>query len=117
MSDENKNVVEEKQQDDKVQVNRKVILFKYITYVVLFILCIVLKNTVGSSEFILGDFGSIVPLLLQVVSIMGLKWVPLFCIGGIIITRFENKFKDFSNNFLTVVIIVAVTSIGLLLII
>ena len=109
------NEVEKKEEIENKKVIKKSTILKYIIYVFLFILCIILKNITGASNFILGDFGSIVPLLLQTVALMGLKWVPIFCIGGVILTVFEDRFKDFANNFLTVVIIVAITSIGLLL--
>ena len=118
MSNEIKDNVDEIKQEESSERKKieKSVIFKYITYAVLFILSIVLKNITGATNFVLGDFGSIVPLLLQTVALMGLKWMPVFCVAGVLVTKFEKTFKDFSNSFLTVVIIVAVTSIGLLLI-
>ena len=107
--------VKQNKNKDTKKIDKSSIL-KYITYIVLFILALILKNSTGASNFVLGDFGSIVPLLLQTVALMGLKWLPIFCVAGVVLTKFEKTFKDFSNSFLTVVIIVAVTSIGLLLI-
>lgn len=109
---ENVEVVEEKSEERKIN---KSAIIKYIVYIFFFVVCLILKNNSESFNFVLGDFGSIVPLLLQTVALMGLKWVPVFCIAGVLVTKFENIFKDFSNTFLTVVVIVAITTIGLLL--
>lgn len=47
----------------------------------------------------LGDFGSIFLVLLLVISVQGLKWLPIFSIIGVILNIFSEKFKELQKVF------------------
>lgn len=96
---------------------RKKKLLKFICYIIILVFSLFGRNLSIITEFDLGDFGSIVPLLLQSVALMGFKWLPIFSVVGLLVTAFEEKLGDFPNAFLTIVIIVAVVSFGLILVI
>ena len=83
-------------------------------YGIILILALCGRNLPTVTEFDLGDFGSIVPLLLQSVAFMGLKWLPIFSVVGLLVTTFEERLGDFPNGFLIIVIFVTVVSFGLL---
>lgn len=59
----------------------------------------------------LGDFGSIFLVLLLVVSVQGLKWLPLFSIVGVILNIFSEKFKELQKVFNFINIFVYVISL------
>ena len=60
---------------------------------------------------VLGDFGSIIPMLLNIVSYTGLKWVPIFCIVGLLLVVFEEKYKEFSKIYIIITGFITVVSI------
>lgn len=99
--------------EEKLSIKKNKII-KYIVYGIILILALCGRNLPTVTEFDLGDFGSIVPLLLQSVAFMGLKWLPIFSVVGLLVTAFEERLGDFPNGFLIIVIFVTVVSFGLL---
>lgn len=99
--------------EEKLSIKKNKII-KYIVYGIILILALCGRNLPTVTEFDLGDFGSIVPLLLQSVAFMGLKWLPIFSVVGLLVTTFEERLGDFPNGFLIIVIFVTVVSFGLL---
>lgn len=120
MDEENKKIEENTENinssEDKLNRQKNKIV-KYGVYILILMFSLVARNFSVLNNFNLGDFGSIIPLLLQSVALMGFKWLPIFSVAGLLITVFEEKLGDFANGFLTIVIIVAVVSFGLLLVI
>lgn len=107
------NTVEKIGLEERLNIKKNKIV-KYIVYVAILILAIIGRNLPTVTEFDLGDFGSIVPLLLQSVAFMGLKWLPIFSVVGLLVTTFEERLGDFPNGFLVIVIFVTVVSFGLI---
>lgn len=107
------NSVEKVGSEEKLSIKKNKII-KYIVYGIILILALCGRNLPTVTEFDLGDFGSIVPLLLQSVAFMGLKWLPIFSVVGLLVTTFEERLGDFPNGFLVIVIFVTVVSFGLL---
>ncbi len=107
------NSVEKVGSEEKLSIKKNKII-KYIVYGIILILALCGRNLPTVTEFDLGDFGSIVPLLLQSVAFMGLKWLPIFSVVGLLVTTFEERLGDFPNGFLIIVIFVTVVSFGLL---
>ena len=92
---------------------KKVKIAKFIYYGALFIYSFVItsffvNNTDVSA--VLGDFGSIVSVLLKTIAIMGFKWLPIFSVCGVVATIFEEKLGDFPNSYLLVVTLVTIAS-------
>lgn len=121
MDDENKKIVDnltenqiEESSEKKLEKKRNKII-KYAVYAIILIFSLIFRNLSVLSTFDLGDFGSIIPLLLQTVALMGFKWLPIFSIAGFVITALEEKLGDFPNGFLIIVILITVTSSILLL--
>lgn len=110
------NSVEKVGSEEKLSIKKNKII-KYIVYGIILILALCGRNLPTITEFDLGDFGSIVPLLLQSVAFMGLKWLPIFSVVGLLVTTFEERLGDFPNGFLIIVIFVTVVSFGLLFLI
>ena len=110
------NSVEKVGSEEKLSIKKNKII-KYIVYGIILILALCGRNLPTVTEFDLGDFGSIVPLLLQSVAFMGLKWLPIFSVVGLLVTTFEERLGDFPNGFLVIVIFVTVVSFGLLFLI
>ena len=73
---------------------------KFIYYVVILVIALIFINISNSLEIELGDFGSIVPMLLHSLSFMGFKWLPILSVIGIVLIFFENKFKEISKVYL-----------------
>ena len=107
------NSVEKVGSEEKLSIKKNKII-KYSVYGIILILALCGRNLPTVTEFDLGDFGSIVPLLLQSVAFMGLKWLPIFSVVGLLVTTFEERLGDFPNGFLIIVIFVTVVSFGLL---
>ena len=110
------NSVEKVGSEEKLSIKKNKII-KYIVYGIILILALCGRNLPTVTEFDLGEFGSIVPLLLQSVAFMGLKWLPIFSVVGLLVTTFEERLGDFPNGFLIIVIFVTVVSFGLLFLI
>ena len=85
--------------------------WKYIYYIFLIAFSLIVRSNLEPISVTLGDIGSIIPVLLSVVSTNGLKWIPLFSIIGIILIVFEAKFKEISKVYLVVTGFVTVASI------
>ena len=75
-----------------------------------FVYTMVLQNIQMDVEVTLGDFGSFVPLLFKLISIMGFKWLPVFSFLGIILVIFKNKFLELSKAYFWIVVIVTICS-------
>lgn len=91
--------------------------WKYIYYVVIIIVCVIARILQPSLTVTLGDFGSLIPLLLNILALGGLKWCPIFAVIGIILVLFEKKFPDVSKIYLIVTGCITVASIILQLIV
>lgn len=85
--------------------------WKYLYYIVLIILSVILKHNLPTLTITLGDTGSIIPILLNVISMNGLKWIPIFSVIGIILLVFEKKFKEISKVYLISTCFITVVSI------
>lgn len=84
---------------------------KFIYYVVILVIALIFINISNSLEIELGDFGSIVPMLLHSLSFMGFKWLPILSVIGIVLIFFENKFKEISKVYLISTFIITVVSL------
>ena len=113
ISAENKENTKEVEESSKIVSSKKLGIIKYIFYVLVLIFSIIFNNSLQDTNFVLGDFGSIIPILLNTISMMGIKWLPIFSILGMLVTKFEEKLKDISNSFFIVIIIITVVSFGL----
>ena len=79
--------------------------YKFLYYIVIFIVVLILRYFYLSGveqEYSLGDFGRLLPLLLNMVLFTNLRWCPIFCVAGCILVFFEEKMKDLSSSFLTI---------------
>lgn len=104
-------------QEVKNPIINKTRIYKWVYYVLLFILCISFRGSVSDIEIILGDFGSILPVLLKVVSIAGITWCPIFCVIGSILVFFDMKYKELNKIYLILTAFITVCSFLLLFII
>ena len=127
MNKENKNVVNEdkeiknteienlenseKKTDNKSKFSISFFNWKYIYYIIVLFLSLALRYNLDKIEVVLGDFGSIIPMLLNIVSYTGLKWVPIFCIVGLLLVVFEEKYKEFSKIYIIITGFITVVSI------
>ena len=84
---------------------------KLIYYIVITIIALIFVNISNELEIELGDFGSIVPMLLHSLSFMGFKWLPILSVIGIVLIFFENKFKEISKVYLISTFIITVVSL------
>jgi hypothetical protein len=115
MSDKDTNIekVEESKSPEKELNRKKIKVAKFVFYAALFVYSLIMTSFfINNSDIsaVLGDFGSVVSVLLKTIGIMGFKWLPIFSICGVIATVFEEKLGDFPNSFLVVVILITVTS-------
>ena len=115
MSDKDTNIekVEESKSPEKDLNRKKIKVAKFVFYAALFVYSLIMTSFfINNSDIsaVLGDFGSVVSVLLKTIGIMGFKWLPIFSICGVIATVFEEKLGDFPNSFLVVVILITVTS-------
>ena len=104
---DNKKEIKKDKVFDKSLLNKKKIL-KLCLIVLIFIYSLIVHLTTEGIDLVLGDFGSIIPLLLYFFSYMSFKWLPILCIVGLIFTLFEEKFKDMSKNFIYIISIMVV---------
>ena len=84
---------------------------KLIYYIVITVIALIFVNISNELEIELGDFGSIVPMLLHSLSFMGFKWLPILSVIGIVLIFFENKFKEISKVYLISTFIITVVSL------
>lgn len=84
---------------------------KLIYYIVIIVIALIFVNISNELEIELGDFGSIVPMLLHSLSFMGFKWLPILSVIGIVLIFFENKFKEISKVYLISTFIITVVSL------
>lgn len=98
--------------------SEKIKIFKYIFYILIAIVSFIVFLNIESMEYTLGDFGTIFPILIRMVSLISLKWIPILSILGIILTKLEKRFglSSFSNSFFIVMIFVTVIAFCLLLV-
>lgn len=89
-----------KQTEDKSKLNISKKSVKIIYYIILGLFAFLIRYLDLDIQVKLGDFGSLVPALLSVFILVGLKWVPLLSIIGILITIFEESFKEISKVYL-----------------
>lgn len=92
---------------------KKVKIVKFILYGILFVYGVIISQffiTDVDMNIVLGDFGSILPILFKTISLMGFKWLPIFSICGVVTTVFEEKLGDFPNSFLVIVIFITFVS-------
>lgn len=89
-----------KQKEDKSKLNISKKGLKIIYYIILGLFAFLIRYLDLDIQVKLGDFGSLVPALLSVFILVGLKWVPLLSIIGILITIFEESFKEISKVYL-----------------
>ena len=89
-----------KQKEDKSKLNISKKGLKIIYYIILGLFAFLIRYLDLDIQVKLGDFGSLVPALLSVFILVGLKWVPLLSIIGILITIFEEFFKEISKVYL-----------------
>lgn len=88
------------QNEDKRKLNISKKSLKIIYYIILGLFAFLIRYLDFDIQVKLGDFGSLVPALLSVFILVGLKWVPLLSIIGILITIFEESFKEISKVYL-----------------
>lgn len=118
---ENKNNKEVENLDENVKKNSNdgpkfsisflYLYWKYLYYIVLIILSVILKHNMPTLTITLGDVGTIIPVLLNVISMNGLKWIPIFSVIGILLLIFEKKFKEISKVYLISTCFITVVSI------
>ena len=84
---------------------------KLIYYIIITVIALNFVNISNELEIELGDFGSIVPMLLHSLSFMGFKWLPILSVIGIVLIFFENKFKEISKVYLISTFIITVVSL------
>lgn len=84
---------------------------KLIYYIIITVIALIFVNISNELEIELGDFGSIVPMLLHSLSFMGFKWLPILSVIGIVLIFFENKFKEISKVYLISTFIITVVSL------
>lgn len=118
---ENKNNKEVENLDENVKKNSNdgskfsisflYLYWKYLYYIVLIILSVILKHNMPTLTIKLGDVGTIIPVLLNVISMNGLKWIPIFSVIGILLLIFEKKFKEISKVYLISTCFITVVSI------
>lgn len=89
-----------KEKEDKSKLNISKKSLKIIYYIILGLFAFLIRYLDLDIQVKLGDFGSLVPALLSVFILVGLKWVPLLSIIGILITIFEESFKEISKVYL-----------------
>lgn len=118
---ENKNNKEVENLDENVKKNSNdgskfsisflYLYWKYLYYIVLIIFSVILKHNMPTLTITLGDVGTIIPVLLNVISMNGLKWIPIFSVIGILLLIFEKKFKEISKVYLISTCFITVVSI------
>jgi uncharacterized membrane protein len=81
--------------------NKRVV--KYIYFIFIFIYSLIVNLTINGVNIELGDFGSLIPVLLYSFVYMSFKWLPILCIVGLLFTIFETKFKDMCKSFIWIV--------------
>lgn len=110
--EDNNKVVENK--ESVVNKNR---VYKWLYYLLLFVLCISVRGFIPKIDIILGDFGSILPVLLRVLSVSGITWCPIFCVIGSILVFFDTKYKELNKIYLILTAFITVCSFLILFII
>lgn len=73
---------------------------KILYYLIIGLIPIIIRFLDINVEVGLGDFGSLVPALLSIFILVGLKWLPLLSLFGIVITIFEEGFKEISKIYI-----------------
>lgn len=81
--------------------NKKVIKYGYFVFILIY--SVIVNLTMRGVNIELGDFGSLIPVLLYSFAYMSFKWLPILCVVGLLFTIFENKFKDMCKSFIWVV--------------
>lgn len=135
MKEENKNedkieesikedIMDSEKENEKVERKSKLsfkfsirLHWKYIYYIVIIILCVILRGMQSEISVTLGDFGTIIPVLLNVFALNGLKWCPILGIIGIVVTLFEKKYPEISRVYLVATGFITIVSILLQLIV
>lgn len=112
--EENKDSNEEKG-NSNIFVSRKV---KILYYISIFIISLLLSKYFVDFQqsYTLGDFGTLIPLLFNLVIMQTLKWCPIFCIIGLILTFLDKQFKELNTVFFIIVGFLIVLS-GLLILV
>ena len=105
------NIKKNSNEGSKFSISFLYLYWKYLYYIVLIILSILLKHNLPTLTITLGDVGSIIPVLLNVISMNGLKWIPIFSVIGILLLVFEKKFKEISKVYLISTGFITVVSI------
>ena len=104
----NNEVKKQKEVKKNLFSNKRILKILYLVVILIYVL---INNIfIKGSDFVLGDFGSIIPLLLYFFTYMSFKWLPVFCIAGILFLFFEDKFKEMSKSFLWIVTIVVIVA-------
>lgn len=85
-------------------------LIRFILFLILGIYSYVIQYFIPDMSIILGDFGSIVPLLLSIVSMAGFSWVPILCVLGLVMVVLDEKIGEFSKTFIIIVGVITVVS-------
>lgn len=99
---------EVKKEKKSLFLNKKILKLIYLSIVLIYV--IVVNIFMKGSDFVLGDFGSIIPLLLYFFTYMSFKWLPFLSIAGILFVLFEEKFQDMSKSFVWIITIVVVVA-------
>ena len=122
MNNENiENNSTELQKEDRIKENKPTLLskkVKFICYAGFFILSLVFAYFYSIDNevvFNLGDFGSLLPLLGNVLLMMNLKWCTIFSIIGAVLLYFDKKFPDLSTVFFVVTTFLSILSVILFL--
>lgn len=97
-------------------INKKRI-YKWVYYLLLFVFCISVRGFIPEIDIVLGDFGSIMPVLLKVLSMEGITWCPIFCVVGFILVFFDMKYKELNKIYLILTAFITVCSFLLLFIV
>ena len=113
--DKNSEQKEENKINELDERRKKII--EILIFIAIFIFSLIMLYYTPSLTVELGDFGSIVPLLLFLLSTMSFKWIPIFSIIGILLTIFKEKLGDMHKVFFIIVCLLTVVSVIILFVI
>lgn len=85
-------------------------IFYFFFFSIIAIYSIIVTQTLDSQIIDLGDFGSILPLIFNMVYVTGFSWLPIFSLAGIISVIFKKYFGDMSKVLMIIVGLVCVVS-------
>lgn len=102
-------VKEDNKSKKKLELKHKII-YRLIFYICAFIYSLIISLTNKELNVVLGDFGSITTILMQIVSIYGFRWMCVCSVIGIILTFLKEKFEDVNRVYTAVIIVVLLGS-------